>query len=397
MSDLQTPLVPVPSLIPVQPHLATLHALYTQLSGLLLERDETLRAALIALLTGQHLVLLGPPGTAKSLLVTLLAERITAGAGQVLNTFLWLLTRYTTPDELFGPISVQGLKQDVYRRITTGKLPEAHLVFLDEVFKANSAVLNALLTVLNERAFDNGTTRQPVPLLTLFGASNEMPQGDDLSALWDRFALRHVVEYVSDSAFARLLRLAAQNTPPVTLSLSDLQTLQSTVKQIPIPDTVLDALLVVRKELAGKGIVISDRRWRQSLDLIRAHALLEARAIAEEDDLIILQHSLWTQPDQQQEIARMVARLANPLNARAIELSDQAADVHRKAMDAQRSGTAEENMHAAIEGNTKLKAIRIEISRIKEQLTAQARNTTRADRALGHVQKMQREIAELIL
>src|SRR5690606_10089962 len=113
--------------------------------------------------------------------------------------------------------------------------------------------------------------------------------------------------------------------------------------------------------------------------------------------LVNLQQRRWALPDLQQEIARMVARLANPLNARALELSDQAADVHRKAMDAQRSGTAEENMQAAIEGNTKLKAIRIEITRLREQLTAQGRNTARADRALEHVQKMQREIAELIL
>ena len=165
------------------------------LNSVLFERDEAIRCALVALLTRQHIVLLGPPGTAKSMLVTELANRISPATGGGLRSFVWLMTRFTTPEELFGPISVQGMKKDEYRRILTNKLPEAELVFLDEVFKANSAVLNALLTILNERQFDNGPARLAVPLISLFGASNEMPQGEDLAALWDRFALRVMVEY----------------------------------------------------------------------------------------------------------------------------------------------------------------------------------------------------------
>ena len=123
-------------LAPHAPGITTLQALEAELSGLLLERTATVRAALVALLAREHMVLLGPPGTAKSLLVELLAERIAPPGGGGLRTFIWLLTRFTTPEELFGPVSVQGLKRDEYRRLTTGKLPEAELCFLDEAFSA---------------------------------------------------------------------------------------------------------------------------------------------------------------------------------------------------------------------------------------------------------------------
>ncbi|MCI0664929.1 MAG: AAA family ATPase, partial [Acidobacteria bacterium] len=149
-----------------------------ELTATLIERDEVIRASLVALLARQHLVVLGPPGTAKSALVTSLAERISPQNGAGLRSFAYLMTRFTTPEELFGPVSVSGLKRDEYRRITAGKLVEAELVFLDEIFKASSAILNALLKIANERVFHNGDQEMYVPLISLFGASNEMPQGN---------------------------------------------------------------------------------------------------------------------------------------------------------------------------------------------------------------------------
>jgi MoxR-like ATPase len=113
------------------------------------------------------------------------------------------MTRFSTPEELFGPISLAGLEQDQYRRLTTGKLPEAHVAFLTEIWKANSAILNALLTLCNERIFYNDGQPVTCPLLTLVGDSNELPQGDDLGALFDRFALRYTTDYLTDGGFAR--------------------------------------------------------------------------------------------------------------------------------------------------------------------------------------------------
>ncbi len=383
---------------PIAAPIKNIQMLETDLAGRLLERDETIRAALVALLARQHLVLIGAPGSAKSMLVELLAQRIAPASGPGLKMFVWLLTRFTTPEELFGPISVQGLKQDQYRRITTNKLPEAELSFLDEIFKANSAVLNALLTILNERAFDNGPTRLTVPLISCFGASNELPQGDDLAALWDRFALRLMVSYVSDPAFPKLLRLAAQATPPATLLPADLAVLQQTVAQMPVPDIVIDALVQLRKDLAVKGITASDRRWRQTLDLIRAHALIEGRGVVEEDDLAILKDALWTAPEQRQEIGRIVARLANPLNAKALELGDQAASVHTGVMDAQRVGQDDTaKMQAAVEGATKLKTIGTQLKRLFNQAQNQGRSTAKIERVTAQVQQMRQQVAELVV
>ena len=178
------------NLASIKPSLDKLQAIESELAASLIERDEVIRASLVALLSRQRLVVLGTPGTGKSALVTELARRISPLNGAGLRSFAYLMTRFTTPEELFGPVSVSGLKRDEYVRITARKPVEAELVFLDEIFKASSAILNALLKIANERIFHNGAQETQVPLISLFGASNEMPQGNELEALWDRFLLR---------------------------------------------------------------------------------------------------------------------------------------------------------------------------------------------------------------
>jgi MoxR-like ATPase len=377
--------------------LHALQVLEADMSARLLERQAQARAMIVAILSRQHLALIGPPGTAKSLITELVAERITnAGGGG--TTFVWLLTRFTTPDEVFGPISVQGLKQDVYRRITTGKLPEATFAFLDEIFKANSAILNALLSLLNERVFDNGLVRMRVPLMTCVGASNELPQGEDLNALWDRFALRQMTSYVSDSAFGQLLRLAALATPPQMIDHADLVILQQTCTTLPIPDGILDAVGQLRKDLGGQGMIASDRRWRQSLTLVRAHALIEGRGLVEEDDMSILAEALWNTPDQRGVVARTVARLANPLVGKAVELGDQAANVYDMALKAQQSASDDQQkMQLAVEAATKLKSCSTQVKRLREQAQAQGRSTARFEKIASQIREMQTQIAALVL
>ena len=170
----------------------------------LLQRDVAVRALLLGLLAGEHVLLMGPPGTAKSALARRLHQLLPGS-----RWFERLLTRFSVPEELFGPLSLQALEHDRYERLTEGYLPQADVVFLDEVFKANSAILNTLLGVLNERRFDNGTLRQPVPLRCLIGASNEVPRDDSLQAFFDRFLLRVPVQPVDDAHFAALLQADA--------------------------------------------------------------------------------------------------------------------------------------------------------------------------------------------
>src|SRR5207245_9086337 len=178
-----------------------LAAIREELNQLFLERTDLIDGALCALLSSNHVLVIGPPGTAKSMLADELCRRI-EGA----DYFQWLLTRFTTPEEIFGAVSLKALEQDDYRRVTSRKLPEAHIAFLDEIFKANSSILNALLTLINERLFHNGKEIARVPLLTLFGASNERPEEEGLTALYDRFLVRLVVNYiVEDFRFLRIL------------------------------------------------------------------------------------------------------------------------------------------------------------------------------------------------
>jgi MoxR-like ATPase len=397
-------------LVSIKPSLDKLQALERELTATLIERDEVIRASLIALLARQHLVVLGPPGTAKSALVTELSGRISPQNGAGLRSFAYLMTRFTTPEELFGPVSVSGLKRDEYKRITAGKLVEAELVFLDEIFKASSAILNALLGIVNERVFHNGDQEMQVPLISLFGASNEMPQGNELEALWDRFLLRFRVGYVSDTGFAKFIRAASaklgakQNghksngTPPATLLQSELVALQQSAEQVAIPNATIDLIEQLRKDLAGKGIIVSDRRWGQTLGVLQAHALTEGRDAVTEDDLVFLKHVLWQSPEQQAEIGKAVARIGNPLNSKAVDYEDQAASVHRECMDAQRVTQGEEQkMQAAIEANTKLKQIGVRLQELREQAVEQGRNTNRVDKVIEAVVKMKQEIAALVL
>ncbi|HEX2909878.1 MAG TPA: AAA family ATPase [Chloroflexia bacterium] len=346
--------------------LAQLHHLEAELNTVLIERVEAVRAALVALVAGQNIVLLGPPGCGKSLIVTELAKRIRenhpGGNGSTgLTCFTLLMTKYTDPDEVFGPVSLTALKNDERRRTLTHKLPEAHFAFLDEVFKANSAVLNALLTVLNEREFDNGgVARLKLPLISLFGASNEMPEGRELEAFWDRFLLRLVINPVSDAGFQKLVNLLT--TPPVTptafLGLTDLHSLQAQARQITFSASVRATYLKLRKELGAKGIFASDRRWGQCLLLLQAHALIEGRQTVEEDDLVILDHALWNTPEQRADIKKQIGQLANPAVAKAIEYFDGASNIHQTALAAyKKSANEDEKGRIIVEAVGKLKTV----------------------------------------
>src|SRR5258706_8953038 len=274
--------------------LATLARIREELEQSFVERSDVITGALVALLSRSNVLLVGPPGTAKSMLADELCRRIDGAV-----YFQWLLTKFTTPEEVFGAISLKGLEADEYRRVTAMKLPEAHVAFLDEVFKANSSILNAVLTLVNERLFHNGRAIERVPLLTLFGATNELPDEDELAALYDRFLLRFVLGYVQeDFRFLRMLGAAAP-AQRTTLALAALGELQEAAARLPVPPVVLRHLADVRRELGQKQIVASDRRYRQSLAVLRARAFLAGRESVAEEDLAFLEHVLWRDPAEQ--------------------------------------------------------------------------------------------------
>src|SRR5580693_7428392 len=170
-----------------------------------LGKDEIVRLLLVATIAGEHAVLVGPPGTAKSALIRTFARLMQA------RYFEYLLTRFTEPNEIFGPVDLAAFREGRYERRTEGMLPEAEIVFLDEVFKSNSAILNALLTLLNERTFTSGGQVVRVPLLSAFGASNEVPTDETLTAIFDRFILRIRSDNLDAYHFQGLLEKGIQN------------------------------------------------------------------------------------------------------------------------------------------------------------------------------------------
>jgi MoxR-like ATPase len=378
-----------------------LRAIESELGALFVEREEVVRSMLLALLSREHLALIGPPGTAKSMLIIELAKRVGDSAGSGLRCFVYLLTKFTTPEELFGPVSISGLKADDYRRVTTGKLADVELAFLDETFKASSAILNYLLRLMNEREFENGRHTAQIPLISLFGASNELPQEAELEALFDRFLLRMTVGYVSESGFTRLQQSLANHRArqaPQTITQAELDTLQQAAEQIPIPGVIIDMIAQLRRDLGAKGIRVSDRRWGKTHGVLRAHALLEGRSAIEEDDMAVLKHVLWSSPDQQAEISRLCARLSNPINGKATELTDQAASVYDATMAAHgQSGDTQQKVVVVAEGIDKLKAIHAGLVQLQEQAAARGRAAGKIEKAIASVQEMREKIGALIL
>lgn len=278
--------------------LRSMAAVYSGLRRSLIDRDEEIRLAMVALVARQHLLLLGPPGTGKSYLARLVGQAL----GPDTRFFELLLTRFTDPSEVFGPISVRRLvENEEYVRKTTGYLPEADCAFVDEVFKASSAILNSLLTIINERVYDNGGRRGPVPLQTLFAASNEMPQDDSLAALFDRFLLRREVSPVKDPSL--LLDPPAVRVP----NLVHLDSLQAACRNVKISDSEKKGMLRIKSQLSAKeDIQIGDRRFQQSASLLKASALLEGRPETSPSDLLVLKNCWWQTPDQAVVVARVV-------------------------------------------------------------------------------------------
>jgi MoxR-like ATPase len=273
---------------------ARVRSLLTSLGHGLLEREAPVRLALLAALAGEHVLLIGPPGTAKSAL----ARRL-HGAFANTRYFERLLTRFSTPEELFGPLSLKALEDDRYERLTEGFLPTAGIAFLDEVFKANSAILNALLTLLNEREFDNGTQRLRTPLVCVVAASNEVPADDALHAFYDRFLIRVPVAPVGDANFAALLALgdaASAVTAPILPAERD--AIAAAACGVTLGDAFIAACTALRHWLAVHDEpTLSDRRWRQFVALARTAAASEGRAAVDEYDLWLAPYVASARPE----------------------------------------------------------------------------------------------------
>ncbi len=287
------------------------------------EKEAEIGLSLLAALAGQSILLLGPPGVAKSMVARRLKHAF-SGA----RSFEYLMSRFSVPDEIFGPVSISRLKEsDRYERCVDGYLPSADVVFLDEIWKAGPAIQNTLLTVINEKIYLNGQTQLHLPLKLLIGASNELPtEGEGLEALWDRFILRLVSKPIEDEAhFYQMLKPQSQpslvgeelnGSVREAFSPEEYAQLQEQIDLVEIPNDVLSAITAIRKSLKDvaiegqdvhRSLYVSDRRWARIARLLRTSALLHDRREVNLSDLQVAVHALWTEPDELPAVSRIVA------------------------------------------------------------------------------------------
>ena len=328
------------------------------------EKETEISLSLLAALAGESIILLGPPGVAKSMVARQLK---TAFRGA--QSFEYLMSRFSTPDEIFGPVSIQKLKtSDTYERAVEGYLPTADVVFLDEIWKAGPAIQNTLLTVINEKIFRNGNREMHLPLKLLVAASNELPaKGEGLEALWDRFVIRIESRPIKlEKNFrAMLLDSHADFLGPTDFTDStdfsgftgglghadfadnaDFSDLKITAEEyaewteridkIGVKIEVLDAISAIRKSLRAvnvdeaaerRNIYVSDRRWKNIVRLLRTSAFMQDREEVDICDLLPIYHCLWQEPEERDAIRNIVIRaLFSPFADKLVEMKNALAE-----------------------------------------------------------------------
>ena len=289
------------------------------------EKEAEIGLSLLAALAGESILLLGPPGVAKSMVARRLKEAF-VGA----RAFEYLMSRFSTPDEIFGPVSISRLKEsDKYERAIEGYLPTADVVFLDEIWKAGPAIQNTLLTVINEKLFRNGDRELRLPLKLLVAASNELPtQGEGLEALWDRFLIRIVSTCIQqEEAFYKMLlddcdernTVDRQNTHASEWQISneEYDEWQKEISKITVPSEVLSCITTIRQNLTKvdmqeselhRNVYVSDRRWKNIVRLLKTSAFVHGRTEVSITDMLPIYHCLWSELDECAEIRRIVIR-----------------------------------------------------------------------------------------
>lgn len=272
------------------------------------EKEHIIAMALLSAIASESIFLLGPPGTAKSLVARRLKLAFKDG-----NAFEYLMSRFSTPDEIFGPVSISLLKnEDRYERVVDGFLPTATIVFLDEIWKASPSIQNALLTAINERIFQNGRDTIHLPMKGLIAASNELPAEEEgLEALWDRFLVRMVSNCIeSETTFYKMIRQQSLNIPVMNEDCLITDEIyhywQQEMEMVDIPDEICTVITAIRQgfreeskkeKINGMDYYISDRRWKKCVHLMQASAFLNGRNRIDRTDIIILMHYLWNKAE----------------------------------------------------------------------------------------------------
>lgn len=346
------------------------------------ERAEIIISFILALLSNQHVCLIGSAGTAKSALIKAFISGL-----KDYKFFEWQLTKFSTPEELFGMYSIAGLKNDQYCRVIKNKLPECDIGYIDEIFNGNSSILNALNSCMNERVFESN----PIPLKSVFGATNFTPEDSVLVAFYDRLMFRHIVERIGDTDnFKQMIKAGSFKHTARQLDKSEIVMLQNKLNQIKIPDLIIECIASLRDSLAKESIFPTDRRWKGCVSVLKAQALINKHEEVCQDDLYCLKNILWDDKKQIPIVEQVITKLIAPALAKIKEYLDQVNEILRNCKNADHKDP--KGLPIIMEGLEKLKQLVTEIDSILKMP-----NVTKKVKEMGLATiKQIRESADLI-
>lgn len=355
---------------------AKMQRIGVEMNNLFVEREELVKLMQLAICTGTNLLMLGPPGTAKSAITQEMCSRI-----EQANYFQWMLNKTSDPSEILGSFSIKQMENDHFLRVTDGKLPEAHIAFMDEVFKANSPTLNTLLTIMNEHIFYNDGRANKVPLISMFGASNEGPEDETLDALYDRFIFRMNVQYVHDTANkkrmhsnyidsrAGLMGLAGKTT----ITLQELQTLQAATMTVKVQKDLINKFIRLINELERQAIHVSDRRQNECFKVMQGSAVLAGRNQVSLEDFRSLTYVLWEKEEHIPIIESAILKMVNPYDDRFKELRDNFAQIKR---DIDAVTDPQEKTKRSIESKATIEKLVSKVNRLINEASKNGRDIT---------------------
>ena len=320
--------------------------LIKKLSEGLYEKEEAISLTLLCALAGKSVFLYGPPGTAKSLIV-----RRIASAFKDSKYFGQLMNRFTTPEDVFGPVSLSKLKEDKFERQIDGYLPKADFVFLDEIWKSSPAILNTLLTIINEKVYRNGSQEEKVPLKALVSASNETPpKGQGLEAMYDRFIMRLFVDTAKDvDNFVKLISdkdvsFDADLKEEEKISTEDWLKFHKDIDDVSVSDEALDIICSIKYEIDeynkgnNEAIYISDRRWKNIVYILKAAAFFSERNTVMPVDCFLITHCIWTLEENIDAVKKIVLEAIKFFSASDIDIFDEKIeDIKNKSKNSQNS------------------------------------------------------------
>ena len=365
--------------------LAKLQQLREELKTVYLDRSEAIDLIMVGLLAKMHIFLGGKPGTGKTELAKALSDAITGT-----TFFHYLMTKTTVAEEVLGAPDLAELQKGKFVRDTEAMLPEAHLALMDEIGKANSIVRNSALGLMNEREFLNGKTKLQSPLITMIGCSNELLDGEEDGAFWDRLSLRYMVDYLGDEDLRILLLRKTGNicSPKITtmLSLAELEQMQTDVKNVTFPAPVIDSLIDLQRELKKENYIVSTRKYVQIVTILKAYAYLQEEPEVSEDSFEILNHVIWNHPREQALIRKIVAKVGNPVNIQAQEILAAITEKLSDLGNCPTHGTKKQQDDWATEGSGVLSDMRNMIDRLQSLIAQHPNRAKKAQQAIAEIE-----------